>query len=498
MQRLLTFLLNKLGSRYITMNSALVVIGNVVAVAAALLEIEFCIAIDHAQVVRLLVVAEVLTVFSLVLTGRERNWPVQGIREWLGGSHDPAQTVKAWRLAVGLPMHSIRSMGYSVIVVLPWTVYTTVYLDLNAVEGAALFLGSYVVVGYIAILRYFQAELTMRPVVIKIARDLPAALDEAPPVFSLRWKLLAGIPMINIITGVVVSAISAPGRAGLLGLGVDVLVAVAVAFTISLELSLLLSRSILLPVHELLRGAERVARGDYQVRVPVTSNDEIGQLTRGFNEMVHGLAEREQLHGALGSYVDPDVADRILSEGELLAGEEVEVTVLFFDVKDFTTLSETLLPRQTVSLLNGLFELVVPILQRHGGHSIKFVGDGGMTLFGAPELHADHADRAVTAAQEVVTAIEQKLAGELDVGIGINSGRVLVGSIGGGGCLEFTAIGDAVNVASRVERATRETGDPILITEATKNLLRSTGEFKPRLKVPLKGRAEPVALYALG
>lgn len=124
-----------------------------------------------------------------------------------------------------------------------------------------------------------------------------------------------------------------------------------------------------------------------------------------------------------------------------------------------------------VDRLNGFFELVVPVLVRHGGHANKFVGDGLLGVFGAPDRRPDHADRAVAAAIEIARLVRDRYRGDLRVGIGVNSGPVVAGTIGGGGRVEFTVIGDAVNTAARVEGATRETDDEVLVTEATRDLL---------------------------
>ena len=178
-------------------------------------------------------------------------------------------------------------------------------------------------------------------------------------------------PLINVITGVVVAALSAGGGARLSDLGVDVLVAVAVAFTLSLELTVLLSRSVLGPLGDLRRATERVTQGDLRARVPVVSADETGVMAGLFNEMVAGLQEREMLHDAFGSYVDPELADRVLAEGAVLAGEEVEVTILFLDMRDFTGFAESSSPHEVVARLNELFDCVVPVLEHHGGHVDK-------------------------------------------------------------------------------------------------------------------------------
>jgi class 3 adenylate cyclase len=275
-------------------------------------------------------------------------------------------------------------------------------------------------------------------------------------------------------------------------------VALLVAFTISLELTILVTRSVLLPVEDLLKATGSVKRGDLDARVPVTSGDELGALAGSFNEMMRGLSEREALRQAFGSYVDPEVAQRVLEEGELLEGQEREVTVMFVDVRDFTPLAERSSARETVAFLSEFFEVVVPRVREHGGHANKFLGDGLLAVFGAPERLPDHADRALAAARSIVQAVDQRFDGEVGVGVGINSGPVVVGSVGGGGRLEFSVIGDAVNVAARVERATRDTGDAVLLTEATRALLGDGKEsLEPRGALELKGISDPVALYAM-
>jgi class 3 adenylate cyclase len=128
---------------------------------------------------------------------------------------------------------------------------------------------------------------------------------------------------------------------------------------------------------------------------------------------------------------------------------------------------------------------------------MKFIGDGLLAVFGAPERHDDHADRAVAAALQLAAAVRKRFAGELSVGVGVNTGQVVAGTIGGGGRVDFTVIGDAVNTAARVESATRQTGDDVLITEATRAALADPGDaWTPRPPVALKGKTEPVALYA--
>jgi adenylate cyclase len=212
--------------------------------------------------------------------------------------------------------------------------------------------------------------------------------------------------------------------------------------------------------------------------------------------MVAGLRERERIREAFGTYVDPEVAEHILENADAARGEEADVTVLFCDVRDFTGFAERSPPREVVSTLNSLFELAVPIVHKHGGHVDKFIGDGLLAVFGAPRPAADHADRALAAALEVCDAVPRELGDKLAIGVGLNSGRVISGSIGGAGRLDYSVIGDPVNVAARVEAATRETGDAILLSESTKDLLRDDYELSERPGIALKGKSEPVTLYA--
>ena len=170
---------------------------------------------------------------------------------------------------------------------------------------------------------------------------------------------------------------------------------------------------------------------------------------------------------------------------------------MFCDVRDFTEFASGATPAEVVAALNRLFEVIVPIIAGHGGHIDKFEGDGLLAVFGAPEPFPDHADRAVSAACAIGAAVNERgEAGELRVGIGVNTGRVDAGAIGGAGRHNYSVIGGAVNVASRVEAQTRETDDSILITGETWTQLSHRFEAESRGKAELKGVAEPVALYA--
>jgi class 3 adenylate cyclase len=255
----------------------------------------------------------------------------------------------------------------------------------------------------------------------------------------------------------------------------------------------------LTPVVDLIEGAQRVQRGDLGSSVPVSSLDELGDLALAFNAMQAGLRERAALQAAFGSYVDPLLAQRLLESGSsMFEGEEVVVTVLFLDVRDFTAYSDDVAPADAVALLNRLFDVVVPIVHAHGGHANHYLGDGLLAVFGAPQPLRAHADAAVAAAIEVQGSVRRDLGDELRIGIGINTGPVIAGTVGGGGRHEFTVIGDTVNVAARVEQLTKETGDRILVTEATRLAL-STPRPRTRRRgsFEVRGNSAAVLLHAV-
>jgi class 3 adenylate cyclase len=297
---------------------------------------------------------------------------------------------------------------------------------------------------------------------------------------------------------VVVAGLSTRGhRTSLSDLGISWLIAVAVSFTISLELTVLVSRSVGSSLGDLQRATDRVRAGDFGARVPVVATDETGRLAQSFNTMIEGLDERERLRSAFGAFVDPGLAERVIKEGADFAGEEVDVSILFLDIREFTRFAERSEPHEVVALLNDLWDLAVPLLRAHGGHANKFIGDGLLAVFGAPETVEDHARRAVEAALEIAAAVHERFGDRIAVGIGVNSGPVVAGTVGGGGRLEFTVIGDAVNTASRVEAATRETGDEVLITEDTRRLLPNDRfDLDERPAVELRGKAVHVTLWA--
>jgi adenylate cyclase len=170
------------------------------------------------------------------------------------------------------------------------------------------------------------------------------------------------------------------------------------------------------------------------------------------------------------------------------------VTVMFVDIRGFTTFADQATARDAFAYLDEFFSVVVPAVESHGGTVNQLQGDGLLAVFDVP----DHADRALAAGRAILAAVDAQFGDRCRIGIGLNSGLVLMGTIGSAGVAQLTVIGDPVNVASRVQDATRDLGEPLLITQATRLLLDGEHpDLEPRGKLALKGKAQPVAVYRL-
>ena len=408
----------------------------------------------------------------------------------------PAESALAWDAATNFPMRSFRSNAWFIGFVSagPPILYIALRLDLPWTAVPVLLLAAVLPVAYATVLNYFTAELLMRPVVEDIARVVPEDFEFNANGLLLRKRLKIVLPVFTCFVGLIVAALMT-GERGTDALLLSVVAAVGVGLLISYELTVLLSRSVTSPIAALRAGLARVGEGDLDARVPVVTSDELGELSHSFNQMAAGLAERERMREAFGTYLDRDIAPLILSGNLPPEGVEVTVSIMFVDVRGFTAFAERAQAPEVVATLNAMFELIVPAVTRHGGHVDKFMGDGLLAVFGAPEGYPDHADRAVASGLEIVRTVNIPGA-ELLVGVGINTGNVVAGSIGGAGRLNFSVIGDAVNTSARVEAATRDTGDDLLITAATRDALTRPLELRSRGTVPLKGKAEPVEVLA--
>ena len=195
-------------------------------------------------------------------------------------------------------------------------------------------------------------------------------------------------------------------------------------------------------------------------------------ITRAEKRIDSAKARQAELQKMLEAVVSPAVAERLLETGIELGGEEREVTILFTDIRNFTRMSNASTPNKTLNFLNGYFEVVTEQIEAHGGIVDKYIGDSVMAIFGAPVGYTDHASRAVSSALAIHKALRKfNKSRKIDIrtGIGIHTGRVTMGNIGCSSRLNYTAIGDGVNLASRIEGLTKKFGVPILVSDATAN-----------------------------
>lgn len=275
-------------------------------------------------------------------------------------------------------------------------------------------------------------------------------------------------------------------------------VMLAVGIAGAFGLATLLSR----PIRRLMEGTRRIAEGDFAVSLAIPSRDEIGALTDAFNQMARSLGEKEHIKRAFSRYVAREVVDQILKDPEhlVLTGERREVTVLFCDVRGFTPMAERLSPEEVVALLNNFYNLMIDTIFRYQGTVDKFLGDGVMAVFGAPIYRKDHAVQAVRAALEIqggIRALSDRLVAEgkdaIAVGIGVNAGEAIAGTVGTDERMEYTVIGDNVNLAARLE--SNALAGQILISEQTYRMVQAQVTARSLGKIKVKGKQGEIGVY---
>jgi class 3 adenylate cyclase len=266
----------------------------------------------------------------------------------------------------------------------------------------------------------------------------------------------------------------------------------------------LVARRITRPVSALTGGVARVAIGDLSQALPVRSNDEVGRLTRAFNDMLEGLRQRDFIRDTFGRYVSPEVARTLLEspEGLRLGGEKRVVTILMSDLRGYTRFAEQGDPAWVMEVLNGYLARMTEIIIGYGGTINEFIGDAVFAIFGAPIPHADHAERAAAAALAMQRAMAEinddhvsRGFPRFEMGIGVNTGEAVVGNIGSAQRAKYAVVGSAVNVAARVEGST--VGGQIFLSAATWAHVKDLAEVAPPIPVEVKGLSEPLVLYEL-
>jgi class 3 adenylate cyclase len=259
------------------------------------------------------------------------------------------------------------------------------------------------------------------------------------------------------------------------------------------------------PLNGLIAKMRRVAAGDF-VGTHIFFSDEIAHLKAGYNEMVTGLKEREELHDTFGKYLSIEIARELIKNKKVnLGGEDMEAAVMFCDIRNFTTLSEKMNASMLIGFLNDYFHFITPPITANNGVINKFIGDAVMAIYTPLLGSKDYAADAVRAAVAMRQGLEAfnasgKAPGRVDFGIGIHAGKLVAGNIGTAARLEYTFIGDTVNIASRLESKTKDFNTDILISAPALERARPSlagMKFEPLGKAALKGKTEQVEIFKL-
>lgn len=261
------------------------------------------------------------------------------------------------------------------------------------------------------------------------------------------------------------------------------------------------------PLNKLIERMREVSKGNYDMKSRIYFSDEIGRLKLGFNQMLDGLKEREELYSTFGKYLSIEIARELVKNKKVnLGGEEMEAAVMFCDIRNFTPVSEKMNPAEVVGFLNEYFHYITPPITEHKGIINKFMGDAVMAVYTPALGSKDYAKDAVNSALAMRKALDAfnssgKMPFRVNFGIGLHAGKLIAGNIGTPARMEYTFIGDTVNAASRLQAKTKDFSCDIIasgnVVEALKKSGGSTASFESLGEVPLKGKSLPLEIYKL-
>lgn len=356
----------------------------------------------------------------------------------------------------------------------------------------------------------FYSWITIRSLAMRMKQELfeQTGLQFEPTGKSFQTEILLSFIMISLypISVVIFSLYSQGFLITILNvtpylIAYLLIITMGIIFIVAFQ-----SRSFSEPLKRLTRFVEQIRNGNYAARTPVTQDNEIGILAASVNSMAAGLEEREKIKDVFGRMVDPAVRDHVLKGNSDMGGTLTEATILFSDIRGFTTLSEKMAPDRVVRLLNRYFESMSQAISSYDGLVNKYIGDAVMALFGVltnSPLQADMAVGAAVAMQKNLAQLNTEFVSEglpvIQSGIGIHKGKVLAGNIGCSARMEYTVIGDVVNAASRIEGLTKHLADGVAISGEVKNALQDPNRYHYRFlaRAIVKGKEIPVELFEI-
>ena len=429
----------------------------------------------------------------------------------VGSTSSLQELTRARRRLIHLPWFAAAICGLAWFLCIP--VFTGALLQIqNPLDPRLLWHLpiSFCLSGFIAVTHsFFLVELASQwglfPVFFRDERA-----DRTPNIFTLSlrgrgivWAISASICPIASLLLLVLAPRSPATNAAWLAVFVGV---VGIAFGIFT--ALMMSRLVANPIDQLRAAADAVSRGNLTVdlgRAGAQRADEFGRLLSEFDQMVRELRDKEKLRQTFGLHVGRRAAERILARDPGLSGVEEEITVMFVDMRSWTARASSSPPAEIVEIMNDFFRVSVrAVEEEHRGMVNKYLGDGFMAIFGAGDSGSNHARDAVSAGCEILRAVEglndelgAKNRAPIQIGIGIHSGPAIVGSVGSPQRLEFTAIGNTVNVASRIQGLTKTLGKPLLVTAAVRDRAGDAFAFEEMPPQEVRGIEGRMMIFAI-
>jgi adenylate cyclase len=488
-------------------------IGNLVGALVAFSYFRFIddMALTHGATMRLVIFS--LVAFAALIT---LGYRISG--HWTGPLGDvdaPRELVRRRAIQLPVVIAGITFVGWLLAGLLWGVVWPILEGTFRAAYAGRQVFGISIVSGLVTtVFVFLYTEHQWRKEIDRFFPEGDLSAVRGTPRLTVRLRLLLVLLMVGVVPLLLLGVMAYRRTMSLIGMDPDrasamvqgmlpvIAFLAVVPIVAAVGLSVFVANSVAAPLRRLEASMAEVAEGNLDARCPVVSNDEIGAVAEGFNRMLVGLRERDFVKETFGKYVTREIRDEILAGRISLEGEAREVTILFCDLRDFTPWVEASPPREVLRDLNDYFAEMNAAIRAEGGLVVQFIGDEIEAVFGAPVVQEAHAERAVRAAREMrrrLAAWNARRQAEakppLRHGIGIHTGTVLAGNVGSAERLSYALVGDAVNLASRIQGLTKDFGVDILASSTTRARLGAGLALEPLPATRVKGRSEEVEVF---